>query len=165
MKFRIKDTGRVVTHDSTDFCGPYKDDATCKDCPIAQTPHFANECNNWILANPERAAELMGYELIRGEEPEPTRDIPAPEYNPKDMASPTEPDMVNHPPHYTQGGIECIDALTAMISPYKDPNDAALSWQVVKYIWRHPFKGKPLEDLKKARYYLDRLIQRYEGGL
>lgn len=71
-------------------------------------------------------------------------------------------DMVNAPPHYTQGGIECIDALTAMITPYTDPNDAALTWQVGKYIWRHPFKAKPIEDLKKAEYYLQRLIKYLE---
>ena len=67
-------------------------------------------------------------------------------------------DMVNHPAHYTTGGIECIDALTSMVSQFKDPNDAALSWQVVKYVWRHPFKSDPLQDLEKAKWYLDRLI-------
>ena len=67
-------------------------------------------------------------------------------------------DAVNHPQHYTNGGIECIDALASMISGFTDPNDAALSWQVVKYVWRHPFKGNALQDLKKARWYLDRLI-------
>ena len=67
-------------------------------------------------------------------------------------------DAVNHPQHYTNGRIECIDALTSMISGFTDPNDAALSWQVVKYVWRHPFKGNALQDLKKARWYLDRLI-------
>ena len=71
-------------------------------------------------------------------------------------------DAVNHPAHYTQGGIECIDALSAMVSGYPDPVNATLAWQVVKYIWRHPFKGKPLEDLKKARFYLDRLIARHD---
>lgn len=68
-------------------------------------------------------------------------------------------DAVNHPSHYTQGGIECIDALTAMISAYEDPNDAALAWQVVKYVWRHPFKNNPVQDLEKARFYLDRLLR------
>ena len=72
-------------------------------------------------------------------------------------------DPVNHPNHYTQGGIECIDALTAMITGYEDPNDAALTWQVGKYIWRHPFKAKPIEDLKKARFYLERLIRYLES--
>ena len=166
MKFRNPKTGEVFEHKGIAFCGPYKSDATCEDCPIAQTPHFANQCNDWILANPERAAELMGYELLNddGQPVQREKNIPGPEYDPADVAFHREPDMVNHPPHYTQGGIECIDALTAMISPYKDPNDAALSWQVVKYLWRHPFKGKPLEDLKKARYYLERLIEGYEKG-
>lgn len=71
-------------------------------------------------------------------------------------------DMVNHPSHYTQGGIECIDALTAMVTPYKDTVAATLAWQVVKYLWRHPFKFNPLEDVKKARFYLDRLIAHWE---
>lgn len=80
-----------------------------------------------------------------------------------DQAPAPKHDPVNHPSHYTQGGIECIDALTAMVSGYEDPNDAALTWQVGKYIWRHPFKNKPIEDLKKARFYLDRLIGYLEG--
>lgn len=67
-------------------------------------------------------------------------------------------DVVNHPQHYTMGGIECIDALTSMISSFKDPVDAALSWQVVKYVWRHPHKMASVEDLRKARFYLNRLI-------
>ena len=69
-------------------------------------------------------------------------------------------DNVNHPAHYNQGGIECIDALNAMVTGYPDPVGAVLAWQVVKYIWRHPFKANPVEDLKKAQFYLERLIQR-----
>ena len=77
--------------------------------------------------------------------------------------SPYPPDNpVEHPSHYTNGSIECIDALEAMIENYDDSIDACLSWQVGKYIWRHPYKGKPLEDLKKARFYLERLITYYE---
>lgn len=74
-----------------------------------------------------------------------------------------ENDYVNHPTHYTNSKIECIDALEAMVESYKDTIDATLSWQVVKYIWRHPFKFKALEDLQKARWYLDRLIVYYES--
>ena len=51
-----------------------------------------------------------------------------------------------------------------MVSGCKDPIDACLSWQVVKYVWRHNLKGKPLQDLKKAQYYLNRLIDKYEKG-
>ena len=74
-------------------------------------------------------------------------------------------DNVNHPSHYNQGGIECIDALNAMVTGYPDPVGAVLAWQVVKYIWRHPFKANPVEDLKKARFYLDRLIQRVDDRM
>lgn len=68
-------------------------------------------------------------------------------------------DYVNHPNHYASTKIECIDALESMVEPFTDTVDATLSWQIVKYIWRHPFKFNPLEDLQKARWYLDRLIE------
>ena len=56
-----------------------------------------------------------------------------------------------------------------MVGPFADSVDASLSWQVVKYVWRHPFKGKALEDLKKSEFYLNRLIKYveetyYSGG-
>ena len=72
-----------------------------------------------------------------------------------------EVDMVNHPPHYTSGGIECIDAIAAALSVHKDPMSAWLTGQILKYCWRFPLKNG-VEDLKKARFYLDRLIQREE---
>jgi hypothetical protein len=68
-----------------------------------------------------------------------------------------EEDPVNRPSHYTSGGIECIDALEASMTPIEYAG--FLKGQVFKYIWRYRLKGKPSEDLKKARYYLDRLIQ------
>lgn len=74
-------------------------------------------------------------------------------------------DNVNHPNHYTQGKIECIDALESMVSSYTDPNAAVLSWQICKYIWRHPFKNNPHEDLMKAKFYLERLIKHYEDNI
>lgn len=71
-----------------------------------------------------------------------------------------EIDMVNHPAHYTAGNVECIDALESMSMGYHDAVQAALAWQVVKYIWRSPLKGKQLEDLQKAQFYLNRLIEK-----
>mgnify|MGYP004537555747 CR=1 FL=1 len=68
---------------------------------------------------------------------------------------------VEHPTHYCQGSIECIDALNAMVEGWDDPVAAVLAWQTVKYIWRHPFKGKPLEDIRKAQFYLARMEERY----
>jgi len=62
-------------------------------------------------------------------------------------------DMVNHPPHYTVGGIETIDFIEAKQFSYNLGN-------VVKYITRADHKGNHLEDLMKARWYLDREITR-----
>ena len=60
-----------------------------------------------------------------------------------------EPDMVNHPPHYTTGGIETIDFIEAKKLGYNLGN-------VVKYITRADHKGDRLENLKKAQWYLNR---------
>lgn len=67
-----------------------------------------------------------------------------------------EPDPVNHPAHYTRGGIECIDAITAAVCELPG-TEAWLVGQIIKYIWRYKWKNG-LEDLSKARFYLDRLI-------
>ena len=77
-------------------------------------------------------------------------------------------DMVNHPPHYASSPIECIDAMEAMTSQNRQygtflTGHQMYLWQVIfKYIWRFPFKEKPVEDLKKAKFYLERLINRLE---
>ena len=77
-------------------------------------------------------------------------------------------DMVNHPPHYASSSIECIDAMEAMTSQNRQygtflTGHQMYLWQVIfKYIWRFPFKEKPVEDLKKAKFYLERLINKLE---
>lgn len=65
--------------------------------------------------------------------------------------------MVDSPAHYTGGSIECIDAIDALVENIKDPRAGFYAAQVVKYLWRHE-KKNGLEDLKKARWYLNRLI-------
>ena len=69
-------------------------------------------------------------------------------------------DMVNHPSHYTSGGVECIDAITSALSSYEDSVDSWLVGQVIKYLWRAPLKGKYEEDIKKAQFYLNRLVEK-----
>lgn len=65
-------------------------------------------------------------------------------------------DSVNRPRHYTNhpSGIECIQ-----ITEHMSFNIG----NAIKYLWRCDLKGKPLEDLKKARYYVDREIKRRTG--
>lgn len=64
-------------------------------------------------------------------------------------------DKINHPEHYTQhpSGIECIQ-----ITEHMGFNLG----NAIKYIWRADFKGYVIEDLKKARWYLDREIKKRE---
>ena len=69
-----------------------------------------------------------------------------------------ESDPVN-PSHYKQGGIECIEAIKAALL---DGFDDYLVGNIIKYIWRRKWKNG-IEDLKKARWYLDRLIQEEES--
>jgi len=69
------------------------------------------------------------------------------------------PDSINHPPHYTAhpSGVECIQ-----IAEHMNFNLG----NATKYIWRSGLKSdNPIEDLKKARWYLDREIQRLEGAV
>jgi len=60
-------------------------------------------------------------------------------------------DNINHPPHYTTGGIETIDFIEAKQLDYHLGN-------VVKYITRADHKGDKLENLKKAQWYLNRAV-------
>ena len=69
-------------------------------------------------------------------------------------------DMVNHPAHYTQGGIECIDALKAA-TVSKTGIEAVCTANAIKYLWRYEEKNG-IEDVKKARWYIDRLIKELE---
>ena len=63
-------------------------------------------------------------------------------------------DNVNHPPHYTKGSIECIDYINAWNMDYIEGN-------IVKYITRYKFKNG-IEDLKKAQFYVNMLVERVE---
>lgn len=65
-------------------------------------------------------------------------------------------DNVNSPGHYTQAGIECIDAITAAVSG-KSGIEAVCVANVIKYLWRYELKNG-VEDVKKAQWYLNRLV-------
>ena len=67
-----------------------------------------------------------------------------------------EVDRVNHPTHYTQGGVECIDALAAATISLKGV-EAVCTANAIKYMWRWKQKNGS-EDLKKARWYIDYLL-------
>lgn len=87
--------------------------------------------------------------LLKEAEPEPDHVV---------EASKPEPtgDNVNHPAHYNQGGIECIDAIKAALT--EEEFRGFCKGNALSYIWREKHKGG-MEDILKAEWYLDRLKQ------
>ena len=69
-------------------------------------------------------------------------------------------DVVNHPPHYNQGGMETIDVIKAKLT--SEGFKGYLIGNIVKYITRFEFKGRPKEDLAKAQWYLEKLVDEFE---
>lgn len=65
-------------------------------------------------------------------------------------------DVVNHPSHYTQGDIECIDAIKSALG--EEQYEGYLRGACIKYLWRYKMKSG-VESLKKAEWYLKRLIE------
>ncbi|MBW7475936.1 DUF3310 domain-containing protein [Paenibacillus oenotherae] len=70
-------------------------------------------------------------------------------------------DNVNQPSHYTAGNVECIDAIEAATTGLEGI-EAVCTANVIKYVWRWKRKNG-LEDILKARWYLDKLIKQLEG--
>lgn len=64
-------------------------------------------------------------------------------------------DVVNHPPHYTQGAVECIDAIAAQLT--RSQLIGFLRGQIAKYNWRLEAKGDAAENLAKLQWYAERL--------
>ena len=70
-------------------------------------------------------------------------------------------DMVNSPPHYNQSGIECIEAIYHALG-----EEGFISYchgNAQKSLWRHAYKGNAIEDLKKAKWYINQIIETIGG--
>lgn len=97
--------------------------------------------NEGLIGKPEQP-EINFVKVKRNDEVEPTNDA------------------VQHPSHYTHGGIECIDAIRASMTA--DGFCDYCKGNIIKYIWRWRDKGG-VEDLRKASVYLDWLINAAKG--
>jgi hypothetical protein len=102
-------------------------------------PKYCPECLPKYSKVPKKKDEAAAVEIVQ-----------EPEVKPVEI--PTKEDVINHPSHYTRGNIEVIDFIEDQQLPYHLGN-------VIKYIARAGHKGDKLEDLKKARWYLDRYIK------
>ena len=76
----------------------------------------------------------------------------------KELEKELKADNINSPKHYTAGKFEVIEVIEDWDLNFRLAN-------TIKYIARHKHKGKPLEDLKKALWYLQREIDRYESNI
>lgn len=112
-----------------------------------------NQCSKEKIVEilQEQDVKVDGRLLQKGKPKAPARPK-APTPKPAAPAS----DPVNHPQHYTRGGVECIDAIAAAVQDLPG-KEAWLVGQIIKYVWRYKWKNGA-EDLEKARFYLDRLI-------
>ena len=70
--------------------------------------------------------------------------------------------MINHPPHYTVGKVECIDAIESATNRLQGL-EAVCTANVIKYVWRWKFKNG-VEDLEKASWYLNKLIKEVKNN-
>lgn len=155
MKF--KKDGKVF--DLAEAIFEYCKTAECSFCSICGAVKYT--CGNGA----KDLADLMGFEVID----EPTigeivakhseDDTPTAAETVEENSEDAKPDPVNHPAHYTSGGIECIDAMQAAFGA-EAVKDFCLC-NAFKYLWRHRNKNG-VEDLKKARWYLNRLITEME---
>lgn len=72
------------------------------------------------------------------------------------------PDMVNHPSHYALDKYECKEVLKEVLKDL-DGYEGFCIGNVIKYCWRLKRKGKPIEDAKKAKFYISDCIEYMEG--
>jgi len=78
----------------------------------------------------------------------------------EDVVGNNTSDKVNNPSHYNQAGIECIDAIKASLGDgYQD----YCKGNVMKYLWRYKYKNG-IEDLKKAQWYLNSMVEKEYGN-
>lgn len=116
----------------------------CEDCPGCV---FNSVCK--IICNFDDMSDAMLKKAVKLiESPEPKADLDEPTNDP-----------VNHPNHYCQGGIECIDAMEAAFGKQTVANFCICN--AFKYIFRCKNKNG-LEDVKKARWYLDKYLELYD---
>lgn len=153
-----------------EYCNKYPD---CNGCRLMDS----EDCCRWNINDPESTEDcywFLVYEGLIGKPEQPEINFVKVDRNDEieqtndavnhfpDPTQKVENDAVNHPSHYTYGGIECIDAIHAVVNEIPNGICAWLTGQVIKYIWRWFHKDKPVEDLKKCRFYLDRLIENAE---
>ena len=143
-----------IHRESLKYCSGF---SLCGDGCRLHMPEGGCIWNNLSDENTEDCYWLLVNEGLIGKPEQPEINFVKVERN--DEVEPTN-DAVQHPSHYTQGGIECIEAIRASMTA--DGFCDYCKGNIIKYIWRWRDKGGA-EDLRKASVYLDWLINAAEG--
>lgn len=150
MKYRVrgKDGSIGIVYDLGLARAFYCIGRRCSECRLS----IRNQRNDPLAA---ACGEIDDDELLRrfGDEIEIIHDE-------GETAAPVQTDAIN-PAHYRSGKVECIDAIESALAGHSDPVAAYLTGQVMKYVFRWHLKNG-VEDLKKANWYLERLIKKEE---
>lgn len=126
---------------------------SCSECKLhKKTGGLLRSCLTYARLHPKEVARVLGYEVIEDDTPDIHEAV-------EKYGENVKPDVVNRPAHYTSGGIECINAMQAAFG-VEAVKDFCLC-NAFKYLWRHRNKNG-VEDLKKAQWYLGRLIAEME---
>lgn len=106
-----------------------------------------NRASNWRWEWEDGLTNIIAYKVINSK----------PDGSDEELSVVYVPDVVNHPSHYTNGKVECIDAIESA-TVGKTGIEAVCVANVIKYLWRYEDKNG-LEDIKKAQWYLNKLIE------
>lgn len=127
----------------------------CNSCFYMQNDRKRNPCNVCDGYNKYVNRNIyINQPAAKGEDIFQPDTITIREWDEEDIFVPSKEDNINSPKHYTSGKYEVIDVIEDWDLNFRLAN-------TVKYIARHKHKGKPLEDLKKALWYLQREIDTY----
>lgn len=161
----------IVVH-SDDFMDRYKDGEifTVRQvhCGATKEPIYDSECGldfyDWeveVLVEAEESAMRQSFApLEKGADDPEWEEM---ETVGREIIEDHKRDSVEHPSHYTQGGVEVIEIIAQTVSGYDDGFTAHCVGTATKYLNRAPFKHEtPLEDLRKAAKYLEFAIEHEE---
>lgn len=130
----------------------------CNSCFYMQNDRKRNPCNVCDGYNKYVNRNIyINQPAAKGEDIFQPDTISIRTWDEEDAFVPSKEDNIHSPKHYTSGKYEVIDVIEDWDLNFRLAN-------TVKYIARHKHKGKPLEDLKKALWYLQREIDTYESN-
>lgn len=142
INYKRKYTNAEIFDNIDEFC----DDTICNYCKVRPICDLADD----FAGDDDLYCTIWEKELIEG------GFLPDCE-----IINHTDNQIINHPQHYTEGGIECIDAMIA--SQGKQSVMDFCLCNAFKYIWRQNKKGG-LEDIKKANWYLEKYLELAHEG-